>query len=143
MHELKTLLVPALAVLWLTSGAAAQGNYNLRSPDNRIEVKIRTGDQLQYDVLVNGKALLRNSTASIDIDHVKLGLGLKVKGVKERSVDQMLEPVVRQKFARIRDHYNELRIETEGGLQSSFEPTTKARLTAWKLPCRGPGKDLR
>ena len=46
MHELKTLLVPALAVLWLTSGAPAQGNYNLRSPDNRIEVKIRTGDQL-------------------------------------------------------------------------------------------------
>lgn len=120
MHELKTLLVPALAVLWLTSGAAAQGSYSLRSPDNRIEVKVRTGDHLQYDVLVNGRAVLQNSTASIDIDHVKLGLGLKVKSVKERSVDQMLEPVVRQKFARIRDHYNELRIDAEGGFTAVF-----------------------
>ena len=35
---------------------------------------------------------------------------------RELSVDQMLEPLVRQKFARIREHYNELRLDTEGGL---------------------------
>ena len=45
---------------------------------------------------------------------------MKVKSAKERSVDQMLDPPVRQKFARIRDHYNELRIDTEDGLAVTF-----------------------
>jgi alpha-glucosidase len=121
MNELKrTLLLLLPPCLCLAGSAAAQSGYSLRSPDKRIEVRIRTADRIQYDVLVNGKVLLQNSTASINIDQTQLGRGAKVKGVQERSVDRVLDPPVRQKCERIRDNYNELRVDTEQGLAVVF-----------------------
>ena len=106
--------------LWLASNAAAQTSYSLLSPDKKIEVRIRAGGRVQYDVLRDGKILLKDSTLSIRIDQATLGHDVKVKSVKERSADQMLDPPVRQKFAHIRDHYNELRLDTEDGLAVVF-----------------------
>ncbi len=116
----KSLLPLLVSFLWFAGDAAAQSSYSLRSPDKRIEVRIRTAAGVQYDVLLDGKVLLRNSTLSINIDQTQLGRNVKVKAVKERSVDQMLEPAVRQKFAKIRDNYNELRIDTEEPLAVVF-----------------------
>jgi alpha-glucosidase len=98
----------------------AQSSYDLKSPDNRIEVRIRTSGQLRYDVLLRGNALLENSTLSLDVEHKKLGVQPKVTGAKQRSNDQMVEPVVRQKFAKVRDHYNELRLTLDGGYAVTF-----------------------
>jgi alpha-glucosidase len=116
----KTLLPLLLSSLWLAGNAAAQSSYSLRSPDKRIEVRIRTAGSMQYDVLVSGKVLLQNSTLSIHVDQTQLGRNVKVKAVKEGSVDRMLEPQVRQKFAKIRENYNELRIDAEDGLAVVF-----------------------
>jgi len=109
-----------LAILVSSLGLAAQSSYSLHSPDKRIETRIRVGSGIQYDVLVNGKILLQNSPISINIDQMQLGRNTKVKGVKERSVDRMLEPPVRQKSARIRDNFNELRIDADDGLSVVF-----------------------
>jgi alpha-glucosidase len=98
----------------------AQSSYDLKSPDNRIEVRIRTSGQLRYDVLLRGNALLENSTLSLDVEHKKLGVQPKVTGAKQRSNDQKVEPVVRQKFAKVRDHYNELRLTLDGGYAVTF-----------------------
>lgn len=98
----------------------AQQSYSLRSPDKSVEVRIRASDRIVYDVLLNGKALLADSAASLQIGQTQLGVQVKVRGVKEMSVDRMLEPQVRQKSARIRENYNELRLELEGGLAITF-----------------------
>jgi len=116
-RTLSSLLVPCL---FLAVNAAAQPAYTLHSPDRKIEVRIRAAGRIQYDVLFNGKILLQDSAASIRIDQSTLGRDVKVKSAKERSVDQMLDPVVRQKSARIRERYNELRIDTEDGLAVTF-----------------------
>src|SRR5438034_345844 len=100
-----------LELLWLASAGLAQANYNLRSPDQRIEISIQTGGRLSYSVLLNGKALLQGAMLSLKIDQTTLGLEPKIKGSKQSTVDQEIEPVVRQKFARIREHYNELKLE--------------------------------
>jgi alpha-glucosidase len=113
-------LVAAITTLGLGSAVAAQSSYDLRSPDGRIEVRIRTAKGLQYDVLMNGRALLENCTASIDIDHHTLGRETKVLHAQERSHDEMLEPVVRQKFAKIRDNYKEVRLEMDGSYALVF-----------------------
>lgn len=107
-------------ILCLAGFAMAQRDYSLHSPDNRIEIKIRTVDRLKYDVLFKGQPRLQDSQLSINIDHTILGLNPKVAAAKERSSDQVLEPPVRQKFAKIRDHYNELRLELEDGLTVVF-----------------------
>jgi alpha-glucosidase len=104
----------------LATGAQGQASYDLRSPDKRIEVRIRTSDGVRYDVVLNGRAILQDSALSLDVDHKTLGRDVKVVASKEYHQDQVLEPVVRQKFAKIRDNYNELRLHMEGNYAVVF-----------------------
>jgi alpha-glucosidase len=101
-------------VLGLAFPAVAQSGYTLLSPDKRIEVRVRTAERIQYDVLLNGKVLLQDCALSLNLDHKVLGINAQVKSATKRSYDQEIEPVVRQKFAKIREHYNELRLEMDG-----------------------------
>lgn len=109
-----------MSTFCLASTAVAESSYDLRSPDNRIEIRIRTAKGVRYDVLLKGRALLEDCTLSLDIEHKTLGIETKVLTSKERSSDQVLEPPVRQKFAKIHESYNELRLEMEGGYAVVF-----------------------
>ena len=64
-------------MLMLAEFAVAQASYSLFSPNKQIEIKIRTGDRILYDVLFKGTPLLQKSTFSIDIDHNTLGVSAK------------------------------------------------------------------
>jgi alpha-glucosidase len=110
----------AAFIICLTGSVMAQPDHNLKSPDGRIEVRIHAAERLTYDVYFKGSVLLQNSQLSINIDHTVLGTNPRIISAKERSEDRVLEPVVRQKFAKIRDHYNELRLQFEGGLAVTF-----------------------
>ena len=124
MSALRQISLPLLTLfasfLALADIATAQSSYDLRSPDNRIEIRIRTVPALRYDVLLKGRALLQDSTLSLDVDHKTLGTDPKVRTAKRRSYDQTVEPPVRQKFAKIREHYNELRLEMDGNYAVVF-----------------------
>ncbi len=109
-----TVLLCSTCMLSFAGEPASQSSYTLESPNKRIEVRVHATDRISYDVLFKGKTLLRDSRISIDIDHNQLGLNPKVVGSKQRSADQVLEPIVRQKFAKIHENYNELRLEFEG-----------------------------
>ena len=111
------VLVP---LMWLAGSAMAQASYSLSSPNRQIAVTIHIGDRIQYDVGFKGTPLLQNSSFTIDIDHSMLGLQPKVRSTKEDSRDVILEPPVRQKFAKIHEHYNQLRIEMEGNYAVVF-----------------------
>ena len=115
----KTFLWGAFMLL-CAGHAVAQFSYDLRSPDNRIEIRIRTAQRVRYDVLFKGSVLLQDCTLSLNVDHQTLGVTSKVITAKERSYDQVETPIVRQKFAKIRDHYNELRLTMEGGYAVVF-----------------------
>ncbi|HLZ50202.1 MAG TPA: glycoside hydrolase family 97 protein [Candidatus Acidoferrum sp.] len=131
----------ALATLWLEGGAAAQASYDLRSPDNRIEVRIRTNQSIRYDVLLKGQMLLENCTLSLDVDHKVLGRDAKVLRSKERSVNGVVEPVVRQKFAKIRESFNELRLEMDGGYAVVFRAYDEG--AAYRLETTLPEKQVK
>src|SRR5579862_8914770 len=113
-------LITLLMVATFHENGSAQASYDLRSPDGRIEIRIRTAGQIRYDVVLKGRAILENCTLTLDVEHKKLGMRPKVMEAKPHSVDQVSEPVVRQKFAKIRDHYNELRLALEGGYAVVF-----------------------
>lgn len=139
----KTLLtlLTLTPLLWLAGEGPPQPVYSVRSPDKRIEVKIRTGDRIRYDILLNGKVLLRDSTLSIRIDEKTLGLGPKVKATKERSYDGVIEPPIRQKFAALREHYNELRIEMEDHYAVVFRAYDEG--TAYRLETSLPRNEVK
>ena len=139
---MKTHGIFLLAFLAATSTAVtAQSSYDLKSPDSRIEVRVRTSGQLRYDVLLRGNALLENSTLSLDVEHKKLGLQPKVNSAKQRSNDQVVEPVVRQKFAKIRDRYNELRLTMDGGYSVVFRAYNEG--VAYRFETTLPDKQVK
>lgn len=121
MHTLlKRTPLLLIALLCLTVEAAAQWDYRVLSPNQKIELRVATAGRVRYDVLVNGKTLLRDSTLSIEIDRKTLGLDAKVREAKPRAHDRWMEPPVRQKSARVRDNYNELRLEMDGNYAVVF-----------------------
>jgi alpha-glucosidase len=131
----------AVMALTLVGSAAAQSSYSLLSPNKQIEVKIQTGDRIQYDVLLKGTPLVQKATFSIDIDHNTLGLQPRVKSAKPRSYDGMLEPPVKQKFAKIRESYNELRLEMEGNYAVVFRAYNEG--TAYRFETSLPANDVK
>jgi len=42
--------------------AGAQSSFDLVSPDRRIEVRIRTAQGIHYDLIYDGREVLRDST---------------------------------------------------------------------------------
>src|ERR1700716_951249 len=66
---LREALFLLASTLLLANRAAAQTSYDLRSPNNRIEVRIRTANGIRYDVLLGGRAILQDCTLSLDVDH--------------------------------------------------------------------------
>ena len=100
--------------------AMADANYSLRSPDNRIEVAIHVARKITYDVSLNGRLLMKDSTLGINVEGKSLGESPQVKSAKKDSVDKVLEPVVHQKSAKIRERYNELKLELDGNYAVTF-----------------------
>jgi alpha-glucosidase len=106
-------LVFWLATFCLGGSVMAQSDYSLRSPDQKIEVRIHTANRLNYDVLLNGALLLQNSTLSMSINHINFGSRPIVSSSKRRSENREIISPVPQKSVRIREQYNELRLETD------------------------------
>ena len=112
-----------LVLLLLSSNVAAAPAAALpvlRSPDRRIEVRIDLGDRIRYGVLVDNQALVQDATLSLQVDQSTLGVQPKLTAAKATSVDQEIEPVVRQKSAKLRERYNQLRLELRGGYAVVF-----------------------
>ena len=120
-HKYFKLRLSAFIFLLSLSGlTAAQTNYSLRSPNQKIEIKIRLTDRFGYDVLLDGSVLLQSSTLSLKTESATLGYAPRIKNIKTRTVDEWIQPVVPQKFAKLRDNYNELRLEMEGNYAVVF-----------------------
>ena len=93
MNTLTRLGLWTVPAMLLVGNCLAQSSYDIHSPDNRIELRIRTAGQITYDVVLNGAAVLLSCPISLDVDHKKLGLEPKVLNAKKRSSNQILDPV--------------------------------------------------
>src|SRR5215467_6712865 len=116
----RALTLCLLPLMFLAVDAKAASNYTVASPNRELEVTVDTRDRIRYSVLLKGKALLQECSLSLKIDGATLGAGPVVKRSSQRSVDQQIQPPVRQKSAVIREGYNELRLEMEGGFSVVF-----------------------
>jgi alpha-glucosidase len=116
----RKVVLLSLVLLCVTGGANAQSSFNLLAPNGKIQVRVRVNGAIHYDVLLSQQPLLYDSTLALRIDHQTLGVGAKVVRTSTRDVDQQIEPAIRQKFAKIHDHYRELRLEMEGNYAVIF-----------------------
>src|SRR5262245_36995810 len=105
-----TNLILVILCTAITAVAQQPTSYQLQSPNGRIQVTIKTGERLTYDVRVNDQPVLVDSSLSIDIDRKVLGANPKVKSAKRSSTDRgvILVPVP-QKSDTILENYKELK----------------------------------
>jgi len=75
MKTLTVLLFFFVFVAIFTENGMAQSSHSVVSPDGRIEIRIRTGGQIRYDILLKGRAILENCALALDVEHKKLGVG--------------------------------------------------------------------
>jgi len=79
MKLLSTSIFSCIAfILFCTGTVMSQSSYDLRSPDNRVEIRIRTAERVKYDVLFKGSVLLQDCTLSLNVEHQVFGVSPKV-----------------------------------------------------------------
>ena len=112
---MKNLLTFLLAAFMSLSLGAAPKQYNLTSPDGRLEMKINVGEGLSYDVLHDGVLLLENSRMSMTLqDGTVYGApGQALKRARSRSVDRTVKSPVYKK-SEVEEKFNELTLEFKG-----------------------------
>lgn len=103
-----------IALLFLSvanfSTYAADKDYGIKSPDNKLAIKIRVNDSLSYSVWLKNTQIVLPSAISMTLQDRVLGTGAVVKHVQEHKVRSELTPLY-GKSARLRDDYNELVID--------------------------------
>ncbi len=115
------VILLALPILYTNKASAlTRLAYDLSSPNGQIQIKIQAGERITYDIVVNGKTVIRNATLSLDIDHTNLGANPKVNGTKNDSVERDIQCPVPQKSAKIHEAYKELRLEMAGNYAIVF-----------------------
>ena len=109
-----------LQVLWL-SMTLRHRTGSVRSPDGRIQVQVRAGDRLSYSVSLNGKTAAAGQHALDEGRSANPRIAAEDHSPQSSAASiRQIEPAVRQKFASIRENYNELRLEMEGNYAVVF-----------------------
>lgn len=103
-----------LLVIFLVLNLSAK-EYSVESPSKNITVNISVGEEITYSVFLNGKELISSSTISMEISNgTTWGKDAKVKKAKTISVSEEIIPVVKRKYAKIQNNYNQLTLSFKG-----------------------------
>ena len=102
------------------NGIKGVNEYELKSPNGKIEVKINVGDEVRYSVRHDNTVIINESPISIELGDGKV-LGLKgtIKNVKTNSVNEVLNADFYKK-KEVENKYNELIINFKGNYKITF-----------------------
>ncbi len=129
---MKISAVPFSLLVAAATLFSAEETRQLNSPDGNIAVAVRIGDRVRYDVSVDGAVVAKEATMALTIDQTKFGEQPRLVAVKTAAHDSVLHPVVRQKAAELREHYNELRLELDGGAAVTFRAYDEGVAYRWE-----------
>ncbi|NPA36674.1 MAG: glycoside hydrolase family 97 protein [Chlorobi bacterium] len=89
--------------------------YEVKSPDDHLILKVNIGTDVSYSVLLNNKLVIAPSAISLTIDNgLIFGKEVSVIKTEKRSVSDVLHPVLPRKYKNIKDEFNELKIYFRG-----------------------------
>lgn len=115
-------LTPTLLLLTLvtmTQPLNAQ-SYQLASPDGSNRINIYLDGNISYTVMRNGQLILDQSPISLTVNGEQLGVNPRVRRTQTTTVNEVIKPVVKEKFAEITDQYNMLSIAFRGNYSLDF-----------------------
>lgn len=108
-----------LFLFFFFSNIIAQ-DYQISSPDKKIQLTIHTKGSISYDVSVDSKSFLTGSTLNMVVNNITLGVDPKVKKADKRLVDETVTVDVPTRMKTARNHYNELILHFSGNFAVAF-----------------------
>lgn len=111
MYKYKLVCIALL----FSTGIFAQKKYTLASPDKTVVLNIAIGDSITYSVTLDGRELMAAAPVNFQTSADKPG-AWKVSKAIPSAKDETLMPVVFQKSATVRDHYNQLHLDFTNGI---------------------------
>jgi alpha-glucosidase len=147
MNYFKIILFGAVVLAQLsiekTCFASSNQEFDIKSPDENIKVTVSVTNTTNYTVNFYGDDVLVASPISMELDNgLILGKNATVKKFKKVSVSEEIEPVVKQKSAKISDIYNELRIDFRQGYSLVFRAYNDAVAFRWETALKTDFKVL-
>ena len=109
---------------------------SLFSPNKKIEVRIKTGSNLTYEIYYAGNKVINTSKISLTINDKVLGKNSKLIKKNIDHISEVLHPVVKQKSAEITNDYQLLTLSFNG-FDVQFAAYNDA--VAWRFVTHIPG----
>ena len=143
MREMRVrhaLMIAALVQVTIAGQPRQTGGaLSVSSPDGALEVIIGVQERLTYAVSLRGRPIVLPSPISMTLQSgATLGAKPVVAKTTTRNVDDVLEPVVRQKRAKVRDRFAERRIDFSGNYSLVVRAYDDG--VAWRFETRLPGE---
>ncbi len=142
MKKSIALALSILAFSLLKGQDAIEQHYEAYSPDSLVMVSIQIDKDISFSVGYGGisfndpdkhHAIISPSRLSLHTEkHGAFGIEPVVRSTIFRAVDEEVEPVVRQKSASIREHYNELTIRFKGNYSLVFRAYNEGVAFRWE-----------
>ncbi|MEW6194334.1 MAG: glycoside hydrolase family 97 protein [Bacteroidota bacterium] len=107
---MKLLKIGILLIIFTAPSSTSAQDIKVLSPNNKIEVRITVNETLAYSVQHEGKEIITSSQISLDLGEPILGQNSQLLKSEKHTVNQILKPVVKQKFESVIDNYNELEL---------------------------------
>ena len=98
----------------------AQKQFNLKSPDGKLEAVVTVDGTIDYSITHNGDIILEKSAISMSLeDNFSFGINAKLSGSSTRTVNEIIQSPV-YKRRQIKDHFNELTLKFKGNYNVIF-----------------------
>ena len=120
---MKTVYLIGLIVFanFVFAVSSAGSIKEIKSPNNKITVKIDISNTISYSVNYNGEKLIVPSPISLNLGFGDvLGHDPKLLGSKVTSVNNIVKPVIKDKRAEILNKYNQLTLSFSGNYKLTF-----------------------
>lgn len=107
------LISPAMALF--------SKNYELSSPDSRITLNVTVGNDISWNLTLNGKTMIEKSVISMDFDKgVDPGINPVVSKQQTKRISQEIVPGIPTKDSVLQDKCNELELNFKGNYKLIF-----------------------
>lgn len=114
---MKRILFSALAALMTLSvfAAAKPKVVTVKSPDGQIELKVTLADDIRYDVVSHGQALMSANKVAMQLRNRTLGEKPVLLSSKLTAVNETVVPPFKLKYASVENNHNLLTLAFKGG----------------------------
>lgn len=118
LMKLKLINLCPLLLLFYMGNAQ---NFELQSPDGRLQVHLNNGNHLTWSASLNGIPVITNAVVGMDFSSgTDFGEHSKVKRHKITHVSEMIYPTIPNKDSEIRDEYTMLSITFKAHFKLNF-----------------------